>query len=105
MIEIKYDINQIEHLHASIKEQIMYFFNHVVCDEVGASTMPIIDKKTGESVQNYHIQDRVVARALYIKGTYRWWSDMVYHFDKYDIKLDPDFVSFILSWSKIENQF
>ena len=41
-----YDYSRIEHLDSVTKESILYFFNHVKCDEIGASSMPIIDKFT-----------------------------------------------------------
>lgn len=93
-----YDYSRIEHLDSVTKESILYFFNHVKCDEIGASTMPIIDKFTGNRVIDYRIQNRVVPRVFYRKGQLMWTSELVYHFDKYDVMLEPEVKEYAIAF-------
>lgn len=100
MNEVNYSIDQIEQLDPITKDAIMSFFNNVVCDEIGASTMPMKDALTGEKIENYYLQNRAVPRAFYRKDQFTWGSELVYHFDKYSVRLDPSFKEYILDYVK-----
>lgn len=52
-----YDYSRIEHLDSVTKESILFFFNHVKCDEIGASSMPIIDKFTVNLLYYFIVQN------------------------------------------------
>lgn len=101
MNEVNYDINHVEYLNVYTKKRIMDFFNRVKCDEIGASTMPIVDEITKREITDYYIQQRAVPSAFYRKGTFIWRSELVYHFDKYNVKLDPDFMNYILRYNDL----
>lgn len=92
-----YDINIIEKLEPSVKERILYFFNNIKFDEIWVSSVLIADETTGKEVKDYLIQGRVVPSMTYELGDLEWTSDLVYHFDKYDVKLPPELKKFAMS--------
>ncbi|MCI5555132.1 MAG: hypothetical protein MR378_09610 [Ruminococcus sp.] len=71
------------------KEIIMqYFSTHPAVAIVScAATDYITGKSLSESVMLFH------------DGTYCWTNEEVYHFEQYDLKLNDDFVEYVLSKS------
>ncbi len=64
-----------------------YFNSHTQNAAFASST--IIDVVTGE--------DTRLPKALYDDGEYQWNSTFVYHFEKYNLKLNDDFIQHVLS--------
>ena len=56
----------------------------------GYTTEPLSDKKTGKIIQENGC-------ASYTDGEYEWYDDWVYHFEKYNLKLNDDFIAHVLS--------
>lgn len=55
----------------------------------GYTTAPLIDKKTGEQISE--------GFAGYSDGEYEWYDYWIYHFEKYNLKLNDDFIAHVLS--------
>ena len=92
------DFSRVEHLDSVTKKNILDFFNTVKYDEIGASTMPIVDAFTGNQVTDYRIQNRVVPKAFYRKGQLIWTSELVYHFDRYNVMLDSELKKYAIDY-------
>lgn len=69
-----------------IKNDILdYFKNHGVFQAVMAHAAT--DYITGEMLKS--------SVQLFSDGVYRWTNEEIYHFEKYDIKLNDDFIRYI----------
>lgn len=53
------------------------------------TTQPVIDVLTGEKLN--FIND------MRSDGVYSWFDSEIYHFEKYNIKLDDNFIQYVLS--------
>lgn len=40
--------------------------------------------------------------AYYCDGKYDWCTDVIYHFEKYNIKLEDDFIKYVLSLKTVK---
>ena len=98
MNKIVNNLEEKEVLNSSLKEKILYFFNNCQCDNIWASSVPMVDKHTGKKITDYRIMGRVVSDITYEKNPYEWDSIEVYYFDKYDLKLIPEFIEFVLQY-------
>ena len=56
----------------------------------GYTTEPLSDILTGEIIQENGC-------ASYTDGEYEWYDDWIYHFEKYNLKLNDDFIAHVLS--------
>ena len=52
------------------------------------TTAPVYDRITGEVVRES--DDQIT------DGTYIWYESWIYHFEKYDLKLNDDFIEYVL---------
>lgn len=66
---------------------LAYFKNHTSNAAHASST--IIDLVTN--------QDTRLPKVAYNDGKYSWSSTLVYHFEKYNLKLDDDFIQHVLN--------
>lgn len=53
------------------------------------TTESFSDKVTGKTVKDGY--------AGYFDGEYEWYDDWIYHFEKYNLKLNDDFIEHVLS--------
>lgn len=93
------DIDDIEVLDPITKTKILNFFVNCRCDEIYASSMPIVDKFTGQNVERYIMAGRPVPRMTFVKSPYEWKSEDVYHFDIYNSRLNPEFKEYALNFT------
>ena len=98
------DVKKTEILEPSVKAKIMDFFVNCRCDEIWVSSMPIVDCFTDQPVNRYIMAGRPVSHVFFYKTPYVWTSEDVYHFDKYDVQLYPDFKEYAINYSKQSNE-
>lgn len=68
------------------KDKILSYLNHF--EQIVAITRPITDYISGE--------DKRESVYGYTDGGYWWTNEQVYHFEKYDMKLNDDFIKYVL---------
>lgn len=91
-----YDIEKmsIEQFHSSIsnfpnehKDRILAFMRKA--PTVAYTSLPVYDRLTGE--------EAFPADNAHSDGEYTWYESWIYHFEKYNIKLNDDFIQHALS--------
>lgn len=86
----KVDINNIQATAILLPQKakiLSYLKNHTSNAAYASST--IIDLVTKEDTQ--------LPEVAYNDGEYLWSSTLVYHFEKYNLKLDDDFIQHVLN--------
>lgn len=58
-------------------------------DKCAYTTQPVVDLFTGEK-QDFIADART-------DGVYRWYDHEIYHFEKYNLKLNDDFIEHVLN--------
>lgn len=69
------------------KEKILGYMKKF--DPCAFTTQPVYDRITGEKV--------VKADNEHSDGEYSWYESDIYHFEKYNLKLNDDFIQHVLS--------
>ena len=70
------------------KAKVVQFFNSVEPGQAVAGGF-FDDLVTGETIRK--------PWRSYASGDYAWTSSEVYHFEKYDLELKPEFIKYVLS--------
>lgn len=71
----------------SHKDRILSYMKNAPI--VAATTVLVTDYITKEQLRK--------ANNAHSDGTYQWYEDEIYHFEKYNLKLNDDFVQHVLS--------
>ena len=82
-----YRAGDIHSIKDPAKDQISAFFDSI--EPVAVATGHFKDVVTGDVVLDQ-------ADKGYIDGEYSWCTQDVYHFEKYDLALSPDFRDYVL---------
>lgn len=87
------DSSLLEHIgkKTEFKEKILEYFKKYSADAV-TLTRCAIDYVAGKNLLNSVL--------CYTDGTYIWTNEEVYHFKKYDIELNKDFIEYVLNRPK-----
>ncbi len=73
----------------SYKKQVLdYLKRHGPCS---FTSQPVYDKFSGKEV--------FAADNAHSDGYYTWYESEIYHFDKYNLKLNDDFIQYVLAKS------
>ena len=67
------------------KENILYYFNQY--EPCKFTSEPLFDVYTGEKIK--------AADNGYSDGKYTWYDSDIYHFEKYNMKLNEDFIDYV----------
>lgn len=69
------------------KAEILSFMKNAPV--VACTSMPVYDKLTGEEVCS--------GNNAHSDGKYTWYESDIYHFEKYNLKLNDDFIEYVLN--------
>lgn len=72
------------------KKQILQYLKSITTPNAFTS-QPVIDKLTNKETKKID--------NAFTDGEYVWYASEVYHFEKYDLKLNDDFIEYVLNRS------
>lgn len=73
------------------KSQILIYMKSFL-EPSAYTSQPVIDRFTNQELDEIN--------NAFSDGTYTWYADEIYHFEKYNLKLNDDFIEYILEKSR-----
>ncbi len=69
------------------KSQILSYMKSFL-EPSAYTSQPVIDRFTNQELDEIN--------NAFSDGTYTWYADEIYHFEKYNLKLNDDFIEYVL---------